>query len=91
MQHDLVESDVGVLVRAALEGRALEKHRKEGALPVGKHKQKEVVAVCYWEVVACCREPVKQAERGKERQKLSCMLETLGLYDHTTLVPHRKG
>ncbi len=36
-------------------------------------------------------EPVKQAEWDEERPKLSCMLETLGLYDHTTLIPRWKG
>jgi len=68
----------------------LEEHRKEGTLPVGKHRQKGEVAVRCREVGACCREPVKRAEWGKERQKLSCMLGTLGLYDHTTLIPHWK-
>jgi hypothetical protein len=80
VQRDLLKSDVDVLVRAVLEGRAVEEHRQKG----------EVVACCR-EVVAYYREPVSQARRDEERPKLGYMLETLGLYDHTTLIPRWKG
>jgi hypothetical protein len=85
VQRDLLKSDVDVLVRAVLEGRAVEEQ------VVGEHRQKGEVVACCREVVAYYREPVKQARRDEERQKLRYMLETLGLYDHTTLVPHWKG
>ena len=85
MQRDLLKSDVDVLVRAVLEGRAVEEQ------VVGEHRQKGEVVACCREVVAYYREPVKQARRDEERPKLGSMLETLGLYDHIELLPRWKG
>ena len=73
MQRDLLKSDVDVLVRAVLEGRAVEEQ------VVGEHRQKGEVVACCREVVYY-REPVSQAQRDEERPKLGSILETLVLY-----------